>query len=106
MHQYIPTNQRRLIEVPEVSLDEFADRLNAVGLSQMKLHKMTDVSRLRLRATMEKDLKTAKPSGNVYRYMTLFLILLESGIMYEDAFENHSFENLQKILKEVVDSKK
>lgn len=103
---YTPTNSRRLIKVPEMSLEEYADRLKALGLSQLQLHQASDFSRLRIRAVMDKDEKTAKTNGNVFRYMTLFLILLESGLLYEDAFEGHSFENLQKILKKAVDSSK
>lgn len=101
---YTPTNSRRLIKVPELSPEEFADRLAKVGLSQMQLHQISDISRLRLRAVLEKDPKTTKSTGTVFRYMTLLLILLESGILYEDAFEGHDFENLQKILKETVDT--
>lgn len=103
---YTPTNTRRLIKVPELTLEEFADRLTDLGLSQMQLHQLTDISRLRLRAIMEKDEKTAKVTGGIFRYMTIFLFLLESGVLYEDAFENHDIENLQRILKEVVDSAK
>lgn len=102
--KYFPTNPRRLIEVPEITIDEFADRLGALGLSQLKLNKVSDVSRLRLRAILEKDSKTNKANGFVFRYMTLLLILLESGILYEDAFEGNSFEKLQEILKKAVDT--
>ena len=103
---YIPTNSRRLIKVPALTLDEYSERLRALGLSQMQLHQLTDISRLRIRSILESDEKTAKSNGDVYRYMTLFLILLESGILYEDAFENHDIENLQEILKKAVDTKK
>lgn len=103
---YTPTNSRRLIKVPALTLDEYSERLRALGLSQMQLHQLTDISRLRIRAILENDEKTAKSNGDVYRYMTLFLILLESGILYEDACENHDIENLQKILKNIVDTKK
>ena len=105
MHSiYTPTNPRKLIKVPELSLDEFADRLSALGLSQMKIHQLSDISRLRLRAVLEKDPKTNKTNGTVFRWMTLLLILLESGLLYEDAIEDHSFEKLQEILKKAVDT--
>lgn len=103
---YTPTNSRRLIKVPSMTLDEFSERLRALGLSQMQIHQLTDISRLRIRSILEQDEKTAKSNGDVYRYMTLFLILLESGILYEDAFEGHDIENLQKVLKKAVDTQK
>lgn len=101
---YTPTNSRRLIKVPELSPEEFADRLGALGLSQMQLHQVSDISRLRLRAVLEKDQKTAKSNGMVFRYMTILLALLESGILYEDAIEGNDFEKFQEILKKAVDT--
>lgn len=103
---YNPTNSRRLIKVPEISLEEYSERLNKLGLSQMQLHQVSDISRLRLRSILEEDPKTAKSSGDVFRYMTLLLILLESGIMYEDICEDYDFEKFQEVLKKAVDTAK
>lgn len=102
--------QTDLITLPRISISDYARRLNKLELTQLQLSDMTGISRLRIRKLMDGDPSSADKEGNMFGYLVLLLLLLESGLLQTDVEEtdgkaDYSAQKLIRDLKELHQNK-
>lgn len=84
-HSKGPIAKFELIDLPTISGAEFKARREAVGVSQVQLTKLTDISRQRIARIERDDMSSLyhNPDGLNYvpRSLMLALLAIESGIL-------------------------
>lgn len=100
-----PRRSVDLIDIPDITADELAKRLDALKLTQSQIAALTDLSRLRVRKLMAGDPGSGKLDGHCYRYVYILLTLMESGV-FEKAIETDwGFEDFERALATIVRDK-
>lgn len=79
-----------LIDIPALTVDEFAARLEKTGVTQTQLADLTGLSRLRIRKILRGDESTVASSGHMFGYLTLVLVLLESNLLKQSVIGSYT----------------
>lgn len=100
MHPKGPIARHELIDIPTISGGAFKDLRERLGVSQMQLTKLTDISRQRIARIERDDMSSLyhNPDGMNYvpRSLVLALLAIKAGILDKDGVNDDVVVTLEK----------